>query len=605
MKYIKKKFLYSIFILSVMLFFIFGLLKINNYIFFMASVSINIFLLLLIKQIIKKFKIKFNKKEIIILIIVTLSAYLFYIISIMTRKFIYYWDYSCYYNIQLKMIDCFKNGIEPGLRALIYSTWEGEYGTFLNFIPQIIFEFTNKSINSYIISCVIIFIPYIVITYSILIKRVMLLIKINNTKSLYFYLISLLSLILMPLFHGSFIFGQPDIFGLFFIFIIIILTIDYNFQKIEVDKLSMIFLSTYMLTICRRWYIYWIISYYMLYVIYILLTNKKYIKRIVKNLLLFGIIVVIIYLVTLLPFINNTIINNYSSSYSYYSNGGFLYELGNQVKHLGYILFFVIIGGLLYGIINKQYRNITLLNIIHYLIIIFLFSRIQTMGIHHSLLLLPNYLFGIILFIVCIIGNKKNISIFLTIMIIVIFILNMYNGYKGGKSKLFTDISIRPPEELNYKGIKEVTDWLQENIDKDNTAYMIVHNNTFNPDKFRNFYTPNSKVHEYLPYGSSIIGVHKFPTELFTAKYVITTDPYVPTSVDEKYNKVFNELVMQEKFELKKEFIMQDKTKVLVYERVKEVDEEEKGNYIDALKEESKKYENLYKKIIQNFELDT
>lgn len=132
-------------------------------------------------------------------------------------------------------------------------------------------------------------------------------------------------------------------------------------------------------------------------------------------------------------------------------------------------------------------------------------------------------------------------------------------------------------------------------------AYMITHNNEFNPDKFRNFYTPNSKVSKYLPYGSAIIGVHKFPTELFSAKYVITTDPYVPTSVDEKYNIVFNELVKENKFSLKKEFVMNDKIKVLIYERIKSVDEDEKNKYIDALKEESKEYSDLYDKVILEY----
>lgn len=598
----KNNILYIIFSLSIILLLTFGLFKINRLTFFTASVSLNLLLIIIIKEVIKKFKIKFSKKELLIISSLIVLLYIFYITSILTRKFIYYWDYSCYYNIQIDTIDKFNNGLLIGIKSFISSTWAGEYGSFINFIPQVIFNFTNKSINSYLISCVIVFIPYIFITYSILTKRIIELIKVKKEKRQILFSLSIVSLTLMPILHGTFIYGQPDLFGLALIFLIISLAIDYSFKNIELDRLIMIFLSTYMLTICRRWYIYWIISYYLLYILYVLIFNRKDIKQVLKNIFKFGIVVVIIYLVTLLPFIKNTLINNYSSSYSFYSNGGALYEIGNQIKHLGYLLFIIIIGGLLYGLMNKKYRIITILNIIQYLLIIILFTRIQTMGIHHSLLLLTNYLYGITMFIICLIDNKKIISTIGCGILVTVLLLNMINGYLNKNSILYTDISLKTKEEINYKGIKEVTDWLEKNIDdNENRAYMIVHNNDFNPDKFRNFYTPNSKVHKYLPYGSSIVGVHKFPIELFTSKYIITTEPFKPTSVDEKYNKVFTELVSKEKFSIEKEFIMKDKTIILIYERIKEVDEEEKNMYLNALKEESKQYKSLYADVINNY----
>lgn len=596
----KKTILYVILSLSIIMFFIFGLFKLDNLTFLTASISLNLLLIIIIKRIIDKFKIKYTKKEKIIIIISILLLYSFYIISVLTRKFIYYWDYSCYYNNQMSTIESFKIGILTGIKSFITSTWSGEYGTFLNFIPQVIFNLTNKSINSYLISCVLLFIPYLVLTYSIVIKRIIVLLKISKEKII--FPLSIISLILMPILHGTFIYGQPDLFGLVFIFMIIALTIDYDFKKIELDRLTMIFLSTYMLTISRRWYIYWIISYYALYVLYILLSNKKQLKTIIKNIIIYGVVVGIIYIVTLLPFIKNTLLNNYSSSYSFYSNGGAIYELGCQIRHLGYLQFIIIIGGLIYGLLEKKYRKMTILAIIQYLMIIIMFTRIQTMGIHHSLLLLPCYLYGINLFILCIIKNNKKISTVLITVLMLVLILNAYYGYNNKTSILYTDVSLKPIDDINYQGIKEVTDWLEKNIDgKDNKVYMIVHNNTFNPDKFRNFYTPNSKVHKYLPYGSSIIGVHKFPTELFDAKYIITTDPFVPTSVDEKYNNVFNDLVNEEIFTLKESFTMKDKTKILVYERVKEVDNEEKNKYLEALKEESEKYPKLYSDVINNY----
>ena len=597
----KKNSLYIFFIISILLFLILGLLKINSYTFLVASISLNILFIIIIKEIINKFKIRFTKKELLIIVLSIIALYLFYIVAILTRKFIYYWDYSCYYNLQIKTINYFNNGLIIGIKSFIYSTWEGEYGSFLNFIPQVLFHFTNKSINSYLISCVLLFIPYLVIPYAILIKRIIEIIRINEDKKTILFFLLVISFILMPILHATFIYGQPDVFGIVFILIAMTLTIDYNFKKLEFDRLILILLSTFMLTICRRWYIYWIISYYFLYIISILISNIKDYKKILKNIIIYGVIVIVIYSITLLPFIKNTILNNYSSSYSYYSNGGIIYELANQARHIGYLLLIVILSGLLFGIINKKYRKITILGIIQYIMVIIMFTRIQTMGLHHSLLLLPNYMLGISLFVICICENKKTMSNIIGIIFIIILTANFFWTYQEKNSKLFTDIKLKTPGERNYNEIKKVTDWLESQLDDNNMAYMITHNNEFNPDKFRNFYTPNSKVSKYLPYGSAIIGVHKFPTELFSAKYVITTDPYVPTSVDEKYNIVFNELVKENKFSLKKEFVMNDKIKVLIYERIKSVDEDEKNKYIDALKEESKEYSDLYDKVILEY----
>ena len=601
MKKIKGKYLYLIFIISLFLILISDLFRLNNVTFTITSISLNLLLIIILKKIIDKFEIKYTKKEILILTLSTIIIYIFYITSILIRKFIYYWDYSCYYNIQIGTINAFQNGILSGIKSFISSTWSGEYGSFLSFFPQVIFNFTNKSINSYLISCVIVFIPYILFTYSILIKRIINIIKLE--KQSHYLILSTIVLILTPIIHGSFIYGQPDLFGLVFIFIILSLTIDYDFNKIEIDRLLIIFLSTYMLTICRRWYIYWIITYYILYFINILINNikdKNNIKLIMKHITIYGTIVGIIYIVTLFPFIKNTLLNNYSSSYKFYSAGGLLYELMNQFKHLGYLILIIFLGGLIYGLKTKEYRKVTLFCIFQYLMIITMFTRIQSMGIHHSLLLLPNYIYGIILFIICVDNNKRVTKIIGYIMVITILSINIIYIYNNTKSILFTDISIRAPKEENYEGIKNVTDWLKNNLDENNTAYMIVHNNKFNPDKFRNFYTPNSIVHDYLPYGSSIIGIHKFPIELFTAKYIITSEPFIKTSLDEDYNIVFNK-IKDEKFILKKEFIMQDKTKIIIYDRIKKTDEKEKIEYINQLKEKTKEYKELYEDVIKEY----
>ena len=523
---------------------------------------------------------------------------MFYIYSIKTRLFIYYWDYSCYYNIQLDLIQAFENGLFSGLKQFIGSTWSGECGSFLNFFPQVIFQFTNKSINSYLLSSVLTYIPYLVISFSIAIKRMMIIIK--RKERIIFYL-SLLLLVCMPMFHVSLIYGQPDVFGLCFIFLIISLVIDYNFKKIEYDRLCLLLITTYFLTICRRWYLYWILSFYGCYGITALINNKKERKIILINAIKFIGITAIIYVATLYPFIKNTLLSNYGTSYEFYSNGGFTTEVLHQINHIGILLMMILVGGMIYGLKEKKYRKYTIIMSITNILIILLFTKIQNMGLHHSLLLLPTYFYCMIMLIICGLNNQKTISYTTIIMIFTILFLNTISSYIKLDNRLIGDVSLKVEKEQNYYEIKTVVDWLEKKLNEQDRAYMITHNNMFNPDKLRNFYTPNSTVHKYMPYGSAIIGTHKFPIELFQSRYVITTDPFDNTSIEYKYNEVFKELVLEETFQQIKTFSMKDNYQLIVYERIKEVTEEEKQKYIDSLKEESKKYKNLYENVIKEY----
>lgn len=598
------KIIYTLFIILLLLIPIFTILKLNTYIFLLLSIIANLFIIIIYKKIIQKFKIKFTKFQKIAILLAILLIYIFYFISLINRKFIYYWDYSCYYNIQLKTREMFSLGLTDGIRYFIGSTWSGEYGNFLSFFPEFIFNFTNRSINSYIGSCVIIYVPYIVLAFTILLKKAIKEYKVNINNENKLMALTLIVFILFPVLHATFIYGQPDLFGLALIFLIVALTIDYNFEKIDVERLVLLLLATFMLVISRRWYLYWAIAYYFCYIIKIILNslfNKNNLKKIIKNMFIYGILVVIFFLITLFPLIKNILSTNYSGNYSFYYSGGFITEIINQIRHLGYIIFAIIVIGMLYGIRNKKYRLDTILVVVQYFMMIFLFTRIQNMGLHHSLILLPCYLYLIYLFIMLIFEYKKfNKS--LSIILVLIFIINFTLGFcNKNLFGLFTDVRLRVEDDSNYKKIEVVSNWLRKNLDEKNTAYMITHNNKYNPDKFRNFYMPDQTISNFLPYGSAVIGVHKFPIELFDSKYIITTSPFENISIEYKYNDVVEKLVRNNIFTIKKKFSMNDGTILIVYERVEKVSLDEVNLYKEALKKESKKYPNLYIDVINDY----
>lgn len=571
-----------------------GILHIKTIPLLLFSISINIFTIILIKMILKKLNINFNKKEKIWIITIISLIYLFYFVSVLGRKFIYYWDFSCYYNIQRTLESSFNTSIIKGIRYFVGSTWSGEYGCFLSFFPEIIFNFTNKTINSYVLSCVLLIVPYLIISFSILIKKLIEVFKIKKER--FFFPIGLLVLTLFPIIHATFIYGQPDIFGLFFVFLIIALTIDYDFYKLDYERLFLIGILTFFLLITRRWYMYFILVYYLCYGLLVIISNfkdKNKLKLILKHAIIYILVMGLFLGVTLFPLFKNILVTGYS--YEFYLTGGFKQELLNQINHLGYLLLSIIIIGIVFGIIRREYRKYSVLMLLEYFLIILIFTRMQNMGLHHSMLLVYIYLYFIYMFIILVINTKV-----IKYLIVIIMITNFSFGILNTNSKVFTDVLLRTPIQEDYNKILKVGSWLKDNL-KDDNAYMITHNDMYNPDKFRNIYLPNQDIMNHLPYGSAIVGVHKFPIELFDSKYVITTSPFVNTSIEDKYNKVFNELVSRNVFKKVKEFDMKNGYTILIYERVEKVTIEEVELYQQELEDLSKTYPGLYKKILDDY----
>lgn len=573
------------------------LFKIKNVPIVLFSAAANLFLIIIIRAIIKKFKIKWTKKEKIVIISSIVLLLLFYTISVLSRKFLYFWDYACYYDLQIKVEQYFNTGLRAGISSLINSTWSGEYGNFITFFSEFPFAFTNKSIDSYVLSNALVFIPYLIISLSILLKRVIDILDVHKKELM--FLIGILTFSLFPIVHASFIFGQPDVLGLVFVFLIISLTLDCDFSNVEYDRMVEIGIITYMLLISRRWYMYFILVYYVCYGITIIILNiknKKKIRKILKHLLFYIVVIGLLFGTTLFPLFKKIITEGFS--YDFYLKGGLLWELGNQINRLGLFHFVIILIGIVYTLVVKKYRKYGINLVIHYFVIVLMFLRIQNMGLHHTLLFVYIYLFFTIMFFEFI-SNRKIVLVISIIILTTNFFFAMFRV----DSKIFTSIQLTASEQGNYDKLIEVGNWLEQELQNEN-AYMITHNRMYNPDKFRNMFLPDETIKKHLPYGSAVFGVHYFPIQLFEARYVITTTPFDNYSMEEKYNDVFKDLVKNKVFELVKKFDMCNGYTILIYERAKAVTVKEADMYLNVLTDESIKYPYLYRDVIVKYKED-
>lgn len=410
--------------------------KYNNIYFMVFSTWCTLLLFYLLYEIIKDNYDQttyYNKQKVAVILIVMIEMVLmYYLFYLGYEKFIRFWDYSCYWGIQIRNTNIFKESVIKGLQTLKNTIYYDEYNSFPTLFLHSIFSLTDKSKWGYILSVFFIYTIPIIVCYSkIFIHNI----NLGNHTSFYFkYIICMMIVIFCPAMHLPALLGYLDIIGLMFISMILVLIKDYEFSEINAKKMFLIGILLIMLFISRRWYAYWIVSFFISLGISYFITDvvinkqfKDYICRI-KNIFIFGIIMLIIIILIFFPLLRRIIESNFTIAYSAYKSGGISYEISEFIKSLGIFPTSIMCFGIFGGVKRKESRNFSLQLVIIPIICIILFNSIQTMGIHHRYLLMASAMYfqgiGCITIIDFFKNNIKRNMVLLSL--IIIYVCNFY-----------------------------------------------------------------------------------------------------------------------------------------------------------------------------------
>ena len=398
---------------------------------------------------------------------------LMYVYIFTRTRQIYTWDQRCYYELQIELLKKFDNKFLSGIKSIIETTYKEDYGNFLLAFTSMIFKFTNKTENSFILTYA--FCEILPVIFVLLLNGKNIIDKFNLKNENKIMTLSGLILLCFPLLHKAAITGQPDIFGLFFVGLIVLLTTNYDFIKKDILRWTYIIIYTFLLAITRRWYIFWLIGYYMSYAITLIITPllKKDIKRfkkILTNGMIFALSACAVLGLMLYPIIKKTIVANYEVNYSAWDLGGINGNLYRQLQYIGILAVIICILGAIYGIHNKGLRKLTICWILTYIITLLVFSRIQTMACHQRLILVPEYLMMTYMLCIGISQIKNRIIIYITQTLLIVYMLlafwiSITNKSMFYEKNIFSIISIKPVWREDYENIGNVVEFFRENCE--------------------------------------------------------------------------------------------------------------------------------------------
>ena len=592
----------------------------------LVSLWCNLALFALVLLVLRVAGVKFDLFHKAVLVGLWAAALVYFFWALNRRSFVYIWDYANYINKQYSAEAAFLQGPGAGFR-LIFGSFAEDYTNFITLFLEFPFCLSDRTGDSFAFCQVFSVLPMILLLLAGLVCKVGQMLRVKNR--FWYFLIGLSWIFTYPWLRMSAMLSQPDWFGLIFAFSILLLTLDFRFEKLDPLRFGLLFLATAAVILSRRWYLYFVVGYYFAYAVLVLVSSAR-IARVgqkheavvqVRNLVLFGLLSMGAMVVLLWPMVSHILGYGYADRYTYYNGGGLAYELNLQFWRLG-LTNLVLIGlGLWFSLKRRRIPALPCLAGLEILLSLVLFTRVQNTGSHQMLLFLPGWFLLFLLGAAALaegIDRRRGLKLAYWVFTLVFSVSVrcspltivalpdvIIDNFPLRSTKEFVRLDRLIYDRTDLPQIQAIARWIDSHCTTDSFSYMLPHDMLYCPDHFKNCMLPQTPINDKLAFGFSVPGTHNFPTQFFEAKYVITADPFPQTYVGngEMAHKLNEKFVAarDQYFELEATFDMGNGTIFTIWRRTVAPTRAEVEYYLSAFTEEDAKYPEMFSEIAENW----
>ena len=585
--------------------------------------SVGLFVLALCALRVAGAELDFFHKAVVFGIWAVAVVYFYWTLS--SRSFVYVWDYANYLLKQYDAEAAFAQSAGAGL-AYIFGSMADDYTNFITLFTEFPFCLTSHTGDAYSFSQVFCILPTLLVLLAGLVVKVGQILNVKNR--ICYFLFGMTLTAAYPFLRMSAMLGQPDWFGLIFGFAILLLTMDFRFDRLEPVRFGLIFLATAAIILARRWYLYFVVGYYFVYALLTLAGclglaragEKAAALNRLKNLILFGLASVVAMVILLWPMVHHILTYNYGDRYSYYNAGGALTELPLHLYRLG--LFNLFLMGMGFRLARRRKQSFLLwLAAGQVLVSLLLFTRVQNTGSHQFLLFLPGYFILFLLGTAALaegITRRRNLKLGCWAFVLVLsmsvrcsplttlampgFVIEHF-PIQIPATEYFISLDKLIYDRKDIGQIQAIADWIDTHCAEGEVSYMIPHDMLYNPDHFKNCRLPETPINDKLAFGFSVPGTHNFPMQFFEAKYVITCEPFPQTYVGSgemsiKLNDQFL-AVRDQCFAFEQSFDMGNGTTFTIWKRTAAPTREEVEYYLSAFTAEDAQYPEMFSQVAE------
>ena len=446
------------------------------------------------------------------------------------RQTVYSDDAINYFAKQTLLFGSFGQSGFYGIHVLLESLLTADYKMFMNLFISVPYLFTGRSINAfmvcYAITC---FVP---MWFALLMGAKYLAQQLPACHTALYYPLCMAVMVLWPMFLWPATHGMPDAFGLTFAAVIALLCADYRFETLPWPRLLAIFAATFALILTRRWYMFWILAFYAVYVLAVLVgaVRRKTLGSTLKHMLLFGVPSAVIIVGALLPTFKTILTTDYADIYGAYYGGGFGNNCLGQLRTQGLIWLVLCAAGLVWLLYCRSTRAQAIVAAAASLGAMVLFTRTQSLGDHQSLILAPFYL--LMLFGLCAKLTQQKAKPWLRNaaagVLAVFLVVNFGNALrlpgKNVQTLALSSESLDLTRRTDLAQMRAVTDFVLEHCTEDQTVYINMDSNDYSGTTFAYSDPAHPQLQTMILWESSVPSTHGFPTGIWTSEYVMVTD---------------------------------------------------------------------------------
>lgn len=446
------------------------------------------------------------------------------------RQTVYSDDAINYFAKQTLLFGSFGQSGFYGIHVLLESLLTADYKMFMNLFISVPYLFTGRSINAfmvcYAITC---FVP---MWFALLMGAKYLAQQLPACHTALYYPLCMAVMVLWPMFLWPATHGMPDAFGLTFAAVIALLCADYRFETLPWPRLLAIFAATFALILTRRWYMFWILAFYAVYVLAVLVgaVRRKTLWSTLKHMLLFGVPSAVIIVGALLPTFKTILTTDYADIYGAYYGGGFGNNCLGQLRTQGLIWLVLCAAGLVWLLYCRSTRAQAIVAAAASLGAMVLFTRTQSLGDHQSLILAPFYL--LMLFGLCAKLTQQKAKPWLRNaaagVLAVFLVVNFGNALrlpgKNVQTLALSSESLDLTRRTDLAQMRAVTDFVLEHCTEDQTVYINMDSNGYSGTTFAYSDPAHPQLQTMILWESSVPSTHGFPTGIWTSEYVMVTD---------------------------------------------------------------------------------
>lgn len=446
------------------------------------------------------------------------------------RQTVYSDDAINYFAKQTLLFGSFGQSGFYGIHVLLESLLTADYKMFMNLFISVPYLFTGRSINAfmvcYAITC---FVP---MWFALLMGAKYLAQQLPACHTALYYPLCMAVMVLWPMFLWPATHGMPDAFGLTFAAMIALLCADYRFETLPWPRLLAIFAATFALILTRRWYMFWILAFYAVYVLAVLVgaVRRKTLGSTLKHMLLFGVPSAVIIVGALLPTFKTILTTDYADIYGAYYGGGFGNNCLGQLRTQGLIWLVLCAAGLVWLLYCRSTRAQAIVAAAASLGAMVLFTRTQSLGDHQSLILAPFYL--LMLFGLCAKLTQQKAKPWLRNaaagVLAIFLVVNFGNALrlpgKNVQTLALSSESLDLTRRTDLAQMRAVTDFVLEHCTEDQTVYINMDSNGYSGTTFAYSDPAHPQLQTMILWESSVPSTHGFPTGIWTSEYVMVTD---------------------------------------------------------------------------------